>query len=87
MYMYQWGGYGGAGWLGMLFFWLLVFAGLGILIMWLMHSSSHDDHLKDRHYFKDESAAKSNALDIVRERYAKGEIDKAEYEQKIEDLK
>jgi putative membrane protein len=85
--MYQWGGYGGAGWLGMLFFWLLVFAGLGILIMWLMHSDSHNELPRVRHHLTDESSTNSDALAIVRERYAKGEIDKAEYEQKIQDLK
>jgi putative membrane protein len=66
----------GAGGLVMMFmmlvFWGVVIAGFVVAIRWLVAQGRRDQH--DR------------ALDILRERYARGEIDKQEFETKSRDL-
>ncbi|MFH1757556.1 MAG: SHOCT domain-containing protein [Pseudomonadota bacterium] len=88
----QWGGYGGwgmgpgmmgnwgMGWFGMLVmlaFWVLVIIGLVFLIKWLVQASKGDRGV---------SSGGSNALDILKVRYAKGEITKEEFNQMKQDL-
>ena len=66
----------GMGWLGgifMMIFWVLVFLGLIFLIKWLIQASSRA---------KSEDANVNRAIEILKERYARGEIDTAEYEEK-----
>lgn len=64
-------GYGGMG-LGMVWYWIL-----GILILvsavWLIARSMNQSSTVDRH---------KSALDILKERYARGEIDNKEFEDK-----
>lgn len=70
----------GMGWFGGIFgviFWILVIVGLVFLIKWLIRMSKGGFDVRD---------SGSRALDILRERYAKGEIDKEEFEQKKKDL-
>ena len=70
-------GYGGS-WIGLIFmilFWILVIAGIVVLIKWLMHGARHGWH-DDSH----------SAIGVLKERYAKGEIDKREFEEKKKDL-
>lgn len=90
----QWGqGYGGwgmgpgmmggwgTGWFGgifMIVFWVLVIIALVFLIKWLIQSTKGD---------KDIAHGSSRALDIVKERYARGEIDKEEFQRMKADLK
>lgn len=64
--------YGGHWW-GMGFGWI---GGLLIivLIIWLVIRTSNHDFYHNYH--------RNSALDILKERYAKGEIDKAEFEEK-----
>lgn len=72
-YMYGYG-YGGAGLLPMVLFWVVVIAAVILLVRYLSHSSPHAE---DRG---------SRALDILKERYAKGEITKKEYEEMKKDI-
>ena len=70
-------GWWGMGWIFMIIFWGLIIAGLIFLVRWLAGLSrqrtSHD-------------IAQDSALEILKRRYAKGEIDKNEYEEKKKDL-
>ncbi len=88
----QQGGYGGwcvgpgmmggwgMGWFGMIFmliFWVLVIVGLVFLIKWLIQTTKGE---------KDVVRGGSNALDILKARYARGEINKEEFENIQRDL-
>ncbi|MFZ7110422.1 MAG: SHOCT domain-containing protein [Desulfatiglandales bacterium] len=89
----QWRGYGdwhmgpgmvggwGMGWFGgvfMLLFWVLVIVGLVFLIKWLIQSTKGESGRAPSN--------SSRALEILRERYARGDIDKQEFEEKKKDL-
>jgi putative membrane protein len=61
----------------MLAFWILVIAGLVFLVRWLFHASRGDRAV---------SSTGTRALDILKERYAKGEITKEEFDRIRQDL-
>lgn len=75
----MWGWFGGYNssymffnWIFMILFWILIIAGIVVLVKWFSdqnHGSSHKP-----------------ALDVLKERYAKGEIDRKEFEEKKKDL-
>lgn len=70
----MWGDYGwgmGFGMIGMVLFWILVVLAIVLLVKWISASASGSSP----------PPAKS-ALDILKERYARGEIDQPEFEEK-----
>lgn len=70
------GGFGmGLGWLFMILFWALVIAGLVALVKWLTRQDSTGA-----------AGGHRAALEILQQRYARGEIGRDEYEQKKRDL-
>ena len=77
--MNNWNGFGGwgmgFGFIFMLLFWGLVILGVVTLIRWLLSQSSPNRRARDK-----------TPWEIVQERYARGEIDREEYEQKKRDL-
>ena len=69
--MYEWHGYGG----GMMWiFWVLI---IGALIWFVAFATRRGG---------DSSRHEKSAIEILQERYARGEIDREEFEQKQKDL-
>jgi putative membrane protein len=83
----QWGGYrwgmgpgmgwgygmGGFGSIIMLVFWVAVIVGIILLIRWLVMSTRAGEH---------SARSEDSALEILKRRYARGEINKEEFEEK-----
>lgn len=67
-------GFGGMGFIFMAFWWVLIIALIVLGIRWLVRQPQ--DNQQQTH----------TALDTLKERYAKGEIDKREFEEKKKDL-
>ena len=79
------GGYdGGASVIGgilMMAFWVAIIAGIVLLVVWLTRQVSGGQTQSNAG-----GGSGDSALDILNMRYARGEIDKTEYEQKKKDL-
>jgi len=70
----------GMGWFGMIFmlaFWGLVIIALILLVKWLIQATSGK---------KAAPTSSNRGLEILKERYARGEIDKAEFDSKKHDI-
>lgn len=84
--MGYWGGFDGMmGWGGgwgivMLLFWVLVIAGVIALVMWLLRGGVPAAS-------SGAAGPQNRALDILKERYARGEITRDEYEAMLRDLR
>ncbi len=81
--MMGWGGYGGfgmgmgiVGGLFMLLFWGLIIVGLVLLVRWLWDQGRHGSG----------PGAGEAPLDILKRRYARGEITKEDYDRMKQDL-
>jgi putative membrane protein len=72
--MGEWGWFGG---ILMVIFWIAVIIGIIFLIRWLVQSTSGGGH---------GARSEESAMEILKKRYARGEIDKKEFEQKKKDL-
>ena len=79
---YGYGGYGGFGggygWMSMI---MPIIFGIGIILLglYIVRRNSTQVHT-------DETSKHNSGLDILRERYARGEIDSAEYQSRKQDL-
>lgn len=80
----MWNGYEGLGWgwwglglLHMIGFWILLIVVVALLVRWLGGASGRTDLVHP---------ARETALDILKRRYAKGEINKEEFEGKRRDI-
>ena len=71
--MGNWGNAGWSGWVVMALFWILIIIGIVVLMKWLLGG-------------RRAGGEERSALDILKERYAKGEINKKEFEEKKKDL-
>ncbi len=76
--------FGGFGWIFMILWWILIFASIVAIIRWLMAQSGSSACQHDHE--KSVSSTNQSPLDILKERYAKGEIDKKEFEEKKKNL-
>jgi len=73
----------GFGWIGMLIMFLF-WVGLILLVVWLIKSvfsTANNNHLSSK-----KASIGSNAMEILAQRYARGEINRQEYELMKEDL-
>jgi len=71
----MWGwGYGFFGWLMMLLFWALIIAGAVLVIRWLVDQT------------RSPALGSETALDVLKRRYAKGEMTKEQFDAMKRDL-
>ena len=68
-------GYGLFGWLLMLLFWILIIAGIVLAVRWFFNEGKLNG-----------SRVEETPLDILKKRYASGEIDKEEFETMRQEL-
>ena len=76
--MGDWGGGGwgpGFGWIFMVLFWALIVLGVVALAKWLFTAGGGGS-----------GASRGTPLDVLKERYARGEINREQYEQMRRDL-
>ncbi len=82
MHGWDWGhfdsGFGIAGGIIMMVFWTAVLVAVILFIVWLVRQTQTDGGQNA----SDSGSAGETALDILERRYARGEIDKAEFEEK-----
>lgn len=72
-----WWGYHGFGWALMILWWGLIITGAFFLLRWLFLLVSKG---------RDREPRTDKAVELLRQRYARSEIGKEEYEEKLKDL-
>lgn len=70
-----WGGFGVVGWLAMIVVWVLLVAGIAVFVRWLAREAVGGS-----------GARGDTAMAVLKERYARGEIGREEYEARRHDL-
>ena len=70
-----WGGLGILGSVLMMLWWVLIIVGIVALVKWIGGIASPGRGMREK-----------SALEILKERYAKGEVDKREFDAKKKDL-
>ncbi len=79
---HMWGQGYGMGWLWVFILWALIIGVVAVAIYVLLNSRKHNQGSS-----ANVNLRQGNAVDMVKERYAKGEISREEYKQMMEDLK
>jgi putative membrane protein len=77
--MMYWNGHGwgmGFGWIFMVLFWVLVIVGTVFLVRWIVSYGQKGQGMQ----------SSETPLDILKKRYAKGEISREQYEQMKKDI-
>jgi putative membrane protein len=69
------GGFG-FGWIFMILWWVLIIVGIAALVKWMVTPSGGHSR----------TGSGSKALDILKERYARGEIDEQDFQKRKRDL-
>ena len=77
-HMWEWGM--GMGWFWMLIFWSLIIGITVAVVYVLLNSRKHNQASQNS------NLTQSNAVERIKERYAKGEINREEYKQIMKDL-
>ncbi len=80
--MHMWNGFFGMGWIWMILFWLIIIAVVVVVVILIINSTKQNQAPSPGR-----SSGYADAVEKVKERYAKGEISREEYKQMIEDLK
>ncbi|MFA7385888.1 MAG: SHOCT domain-containing protein [Candidatus Paceibacterota bacterium] len=73
MMNFQYGFFGAFGWFFMVLWWVFIVVVIIALLRWISERQKNDNN-------------KKSPLEVLKERYAKGEIDKKEFEEKKKDL-
>ncbi len=73
----SWGWTGGAGMISMVVFWALLIGGVVVLVKWIADSGAAGGG---------RPRSEESAVEILKRRYASGEITKAEFDQARKDL-
>jgi len=79
-------GWSGGGLIGMFFiliFWILIIIGIIFIVKWIIDQSNNNQNVSQN---TPTSKTETPALEILKARYARGEIDKKEFEEKKKDL-
>jgi putative membrane protein len=81
----NWGNFGTWGWVAMILqmvFWLGLIAGIVLLVLWAIRGSGRTPAAMSSHV----ASSQPSAVDILKARYARGEITREQYEIMRQDI-